>query len=158
MITKDKIEQLATTLLQEENELYVVEVKVSTANDIEIIVDCDTRVTIDKCAKLSRALDNELEAQGYDDFSIMVSSAGIGSEIKLDRQLKKCWGKLVEVIKKDGMKIVGTPQEGSTMQNIKIVYTAMEAVEGKKRKEEVEKETELSAQDVKSIKELLTIK
>ncbi len=159
MITADKIKQLADSLLQEgENELYVVEVKVSPGFDIEIIVDCDTRVTIDECAKLSRKIDSELEAQGYDDFSIVVASAGIGSELKLDRQVQKCWGKVVEVVKKDGVKLVGELAEGSTTQSITLKHTVKETVEGKKRKEEVQKVETFAGEDVKSVKEMLTIK
>ncbi len=157
MVTKDIVLKIAESQL-DNNELFVVDVKISTASDIELSIDSDTRVAIDQCAKLSRAVEAELDAQGFEDYSLLVCSAGIGYPLKVERQLKKCIGKIVEVVKNNGQKVAGELLEGATMQSVELKYSVKEAVEGKKRKELVEKIEKIDLCDAKSICEVLTIK
>ncbi len=157
MIEKEIIEQLAHRTLGEGSELFVVDIKISRAQDIEITVDSDTRVYIDECAKLSKAIESELTALGEEDFSLTVSSAGIGSPLRLQRQFDKCIGKPIEITLKQGMKVTGELTEATT-EEITIKYSVKEAVDGKKRKELVDKLETYSMEQIKAVCELLTIK
>ncbi len=158
MITKDKIREIAESFLIEGSELFVVEIKISAGNDIELTLDSDSRVSIDECVKLSRSINSELELQGYEDYSLVVTSAGIGYPLLVERQVRKCLTKMVEVVLKDGRKLQGELTELSEDGAITVSYTQKVAVEGKKRKEEVTTTETFTQEQVKTICELLMIK
>ncbi len=158
MITKDKIREIAESILGENNELFVVEVKISTANDIELTLDSDNRVSIDECVKLSRAINSELEVQGEEDYSLVVTSAGIGYPMLVDRQVRKCVGKMIEVVLLDGRKLQCELRELHENGAISVEYSQKVAIEGKKRKEEVTTVENFAREQIKTICELLMIK
>lgn len=157
MIEKQQIKEIAERLLGEDSQLFVVEIKCSVAQDIEITLDSDTRVYIDDCATLSKAIEQEFEALGEEDFSLTVTSAGIGYPLKLQRQFQKCYGKEVEIVLKGGGKLSGNLRS-STESELVLAYSEKVAVEGKKRKELVERVETYSMEQIKSVCELLTIK
>ena len=47
--------------------------------EIELLIDSDTAVKLEDCASLNRAIEAERDRE-VEDFSLMVASAGIGSE------------------------------------------------------------------------------
>ncbi len=158
MIDKERIVQIAEEVLGDNSsELFVVEVKVSTANDIEIVVDSDTRVSIDECAKLSKSIETQLEEQGVEDFSLTVCSSGIGYPLKTIRQMKKCVGKTVQIILHTGSRVERELVEVSDSE-ITVSFSEKIAVEGKKRKEVVVRTEIIPNSEIKTITELLTIK
>ena len=120
-------EQLAGT------DMFVVECSATPSNEITLIIDSDTRVTIDACASLSRAIDTHLD-RDEEDYSLTVASAGIGEPLRLLRQYRKIVGSAIEVLLTDGIKILGT-LDAADEQVITISYDEKVAVEGKKRKE-----------------------
>ncbi len=157
MINKEQILEIAQSLLPADSELFVVEVKISRAQDIELTVDSDTRVYIDECAKLSKAIEAEIDARGEEDYSLTVTSAGIGYPLLIQRQFDKCIGKPVEIVLKQGRKLSGDLLKADGNEVV-ITYSQKEAVDGKKKKELVVKEESYLMDDIKSVCELLTIK
>ena len=97
-------------------------------------------------------MDREVE-----DYSLMVASAGIGSELKLLRQYKKILGNSVEVLLKDGIKILAKLND-ATEEGIVLSYEEKQAVEGKKRKVTVEVTKEYKWEEIKYVKEYLDFK
>jgi ribosome maturation factor RimP len=87
----------------------------------------------------------------------MVASAGIGSELKLLRQYKKILGSSVEVLLKDGIKILAKLND-ATEEGIILSYEEKQAVEGKKRKVLVNVERTYSFDEIKYTKEHLDFK
>lgn len=156
MIDKSKIEQLVGDFLVDTPELFLVEVKISTSNDIEIVIDSDTHVSIDQCVALSKGIEGNLDRE-IEDFSISVYSSGIGQPLTKDRQLAKCVDKDVEVLLKNGLKIGGVLKSFDE-KHVSIEYQKKEAVEGKKRKELVVHIDQYDRAEIKNIVELLTIK
>lgn len=156
MIDKQIIENIATKYLDNE-ELFIVDIVVSGGGDIEITIDSDQRVSIDECVRISRSVDRELEEMGEEDYSIVVSSAGIGVPFKHPRQFAKAVGKSVEVVKRTGEKLVAVLQE-YTSESLTLSYEQKVLVEGKKRKELQEVVEKCDLQDIKSVCEALTIK
>lgn len=137
-------------------ELFLVEVNVSPANEIEVVVDCDTNVDIDACVSLSRAIEEAFDREA-EDFELTVTSAGVGRPLKMLRQYKKLLGKSVEVVLKDGIKIIATldaADEGS----ITLTYPEKVAVEGTKRKQTVETTKTYALDQVKTTAEYLDFK
>lgn len=132
MLTPEEIQRIAEKQL-EGTDLFVVGIKISPANEIELLVDSDTSVSIDRCVTVSRAVEAALE-EVTDDFALMVASAGIGQPLKVFRQYQKLIGRPVEVVLKNGIKITAELREANP-ESITLAYSEKVAVEGKKRKE-----------------------
>lgn len=155
MIDVTRVREIAETQM-EGTDLFVVEVRVSPANEIVVTVDSDTQVGIDRCVELSRSIEGALDRE-QEDFELTVMSAGIGQPLKMLRQYRKLIGRSVEVILKDGGKIVGNLTDASD-DSIVVEYEERVAVEGKKRKQLVTTRRKLSLDEVKSTCEYLDFK
>ena len=103
MIDCDKILEIADRELAG-TDLFTVSCKCTPMNEVELLIDSDTHVTIERCAELSRTIEAEFDRE-VEDFSLTVASAGIGSELKNIRQYRKLIGKSVEVLLLNGIKL-----------------------------------------------------
>jgi ribosome maturation factor RimP len=155
MIDVKHVMEIAERFLAD-TDMFVVECKISPMGDIELLIDSDTAVKLEDCATLNRAIEAELDRE-VEDYSLMVASAGIGSELKLLRQYKKILGNSVEVLLKDGIKILAKPND-ATEEGIVLSYEEKQAVEGKKRKVTVEVTKEYKWEEIKYVKEYLDFK
>lgn len=155
MIDVAKIEQLATAKL-DGTDLFVVEVKITPMNEIEVLIDSDTNVGIDACVELSRAIEAEFDRE-TEDFELTVASAGVGQPLKFLRQYRKLIGKSVEVLLKSGIKFVAVLTE-ATEDSMTVTMQEMVAVEGKKRKQSIEVSRTFALSDVKHTKEHIDYK
>jgi ribosome maturation factor RimP len=86
-------------------DIYLVEAAIRAGGrKIELTVDTDQGINIDRCAKLSRKLrerlegDEEFEPLAGGDFDLMVSSPGIGEPIRVSRQYRRHVGRLFKVV------------------------------------------------------------
>lgn len=140
----------------EGSDMYVVECKISPMGEIELLIDSDTAVKLEDCAALNRAIEAELDRE-VEDYSLMVASAGIGSELKLLRQYNKIIGSSVEVLLKDGIKLLAKLNSADEA-GIAISYEEKQVVEGKKRKVTVEVTKTYAWEDIKYVKEYLDFK
>ena len=155
MIVAAHVREIAEAQM-EGTDLFVVEVRVTPANEIVVTVDSDTQVGIDRCVELSRSIEEALD-RDQEDFELTVMSAGIGQPLKYLRQYRKLIGSPVEVVLKDGGKIIGKLVDASDNQ-IAVEYEERVTVEGKKRKQLVTTRRELSLDEVKSTCEYLDFK
>lgn len=118
---------------------FIVEIKVSRDNDVEIIIESDDSVvTLDDCVELSRIFEEKFDRE-KEDYSLTIGSAGLDQPFKVLRQYQKAVGTRVEVLMKDGRKLRGI-LTGASENDITLKYSVKEAVEGKKKKELVEHE------------------
>lgn len=155
MIDAAHVREIAEAQM-EGTDLFVVEVRVTPANEIVVTVDSDTQVGIDRCVELSRSIEEALD-RDQEDFELTVMSAGIGQPLKYLRQYRKLIGSPVEVVLKDGGKIIGKLVDATDNQ-IAVEYEERVTVEGKKRKQLVATRRELSLDEVKSTCEYLDFK
>lgn len=152
-----KIVEVAERWMADEGtDLFVVGCTASPANEIELLVDSDTSVSIDTCVALSRAIEAAFD-RDEEDFELTVASAGIGSELKHPRQYRKLVGRPVEVLLSGGVKILATLEQ-VTEEGMTLCYTEKQAVEGRKRKVEVEVRRTYPFSEVKYTKEYLDFK
>jgi len=100
VIEADHIETLVKEVI-EGTELFIVELSVSN-NKIKIVLDSDDRVSIKDCIRVSRNVENQLDRDEHD-FSLEVTSAGVGQPLRLLRQYEKYLGKDVEVVDVNGV-------------------------------------------------------
>ena len=155
MIEAQRVIEIAEKQLQG-SDIFVVECKTSPMGEIELLIDSDTAVKLEDCAALNRAIEAELDRE-VEDYSLMVASAGIGSELKLLRQYRKILGSSVEVLLKDGIKILAKLND-ATEEGITLSYEEKQAVEGKKRKVMVSVERTYRFDEIKYTKEYLDFK
>jgi len=106
MIEREDIIQAVREALEGRDELFCVGVKVR-GDEVEVFIDSDGRVTIDDCAALTRAVEGRFDREA-DDFSLTVSSAGIGQPLTVLRQYRKMVGREVEVVTLGGRKFTAT--------------------------------------------------
>ena len=137
-------------------DLFTVSCKCSPMNEVELLIDSDTSVTIEKCVELSRKIEAEFD-RDVEDFSLTVASAGIGSELKCVRQYRKLVGSSVEVLLLNGIKILAK-LDAVDDEGITVSYEEKQAVEGKKRKVTVEVTKEYKWEEIKYTKEYLNFK
>ena len=155
MIEAQRVIEIAEKILAD-TDIFVVDCKTSPVGDIELLIDSDTAVKLDDCARINRAIEAELDRE-VEDYSLLVASAGIGSELKLLRQYRKILGGSVEVLLKDGIKILAKLDEANE-EGITLSYEEKQAVEGKKRKVTVEVTKEYKWEEIKYTKEYLDFK
>jgi ribosome maturation factor RimP len=155
MIEAQRVIEIAEKILAD-TDIFVVDCKTSPVGDIELLIDSDTAVKLDDCARINRAIEAELDRE-VEDYSLLVASAGIGSELKLLRQYRKILGGSVEVLLKDGVKVLAKLND-ATEQGIQISYEEKQLVEGKKRKVTVEVTKDFAWEEIKYVKEYLDFK
>ncbi len=109
MISEKQIKQWAEEQL-EGTDRFVVHVKVSNDNAINVIIDSDTGVTIEHCIALSRYIEHRLD-RDKEDFELKVLSSGLEFPFTLLRQYKKYLGKRIQLKLEDGTEKKGILQE-----------------------------------------------
>jgi len=102
MDLKEKLKDLAEKSLVNPAH-FLVEVVVSKHKPwkFTVIVDGDQGIMIDDCAALSRALNESLEGEISDPYTLEVSTPGLDHPLKLKRQYKKNIGRGLKVVRKD---------------------------------------------------------
>lgn len=136
-------------------DLFVVDIVISPFLDIEVVMDSDTRVSIEQCITITKAIEAAFDRE-QEDYSLTVGSAGVGSPIKLSRQFDKILNRDVQVVLRSGAKVVGELMAHDDSA-ITIRYMTKELVEGKKRKVDVEKTEKYNFLEIKTVCEALFV-
>ena len=154
MISKEQITEIIEQSIEEP--IFLVDVLVRPGNIIVIEIDSDEGIGIDDCVNLNRKIESQLD-RDVEDFELEVGSAGITSPFKILRQYQKNIGKDVEVLSKDGRKIVGL-LKSCDVDSFVIEITKKVKPEGSKKKIEVQEEISFAYSDVKHTKYQINIK
>ncbi|MCD6178901.1 MAG: ribosome assembly cofactor RimP [Bacteroidales bacterium] len=104
MITKEQILKLAQEHLLD-SPRFLVDLTVSSDNQIMLYIDGDESVSISECVDLSRHIEFSLDRE-EEDFALNVSSAGVDMPLKFIRQYKKYIGKNFDITLLTGEKIL----------------------------------------------------
>ena len=154
MIDKTALEQVINEAL-EGSKLYLVTLKVSKDNIIDVALDSDEDITIDDCVAVNDAVHAAFD-HDEEDYELTVGSYGITSPLLLPRQYQKNVGYEVEVLTADGRKLKGVladaDEEGFTLS-----MTVKRKLEGKKRPELVEEQERFNYNDIKYTKNIINI-
>jgi ribosome maturation factor RimP len=154
MIDKTALEQVINEAL-EGSKLYLVTLKVSKDNIIDVALDSDEDITIDDCVAVNDAVHAAFD-RDEEDYELTVGSYGITSPLLLPRQYQKNVGYEVEVLTADGRKLKGVladaDEEGFTLS-----MTVKRKLEGKKRPELVEEQERFNYNDIKYTKNIINI-
>jgi ribosome maturation factor RimP len=116
-----QLEELIRHKLEEADwaDCFLIEVTISPLKAVEVIIDADEGVNFDQCKKLSRFIENwldgvdEVNPQGTgtgilgDDYTLEVSSPGVGRPLKFFRQYPRNVGRTLEVLNTEGVVLQG---------------------------------------------------
>jgi ribosome maturation factor RimP len=148
-MTKEQIIQAVEQAVAERG-CFLVEVTVSKDNDIEVIIEKEEGVVDwEDCAALDKVV-HEAFDQDVEDYALTVSSAGLDRPFKVLKQYLKAVGSKVDVKFKGGRRLVAL-LKAATEEAVTLQYTALEAVEGKKKKEKVEHEETCPLAEINSV-------
>ena len=152
MIDKVKIAELVNEKLTDDQ--FLVDVTISSGNEIHIMVDSDTGISINQIVEISRYVESKLDRDA-EDFELSVFSAGLSEPFRLVRQYKRNEGKEIEVLLANGQKLNGL-LIGVENQGIDLEVTTREKPEGsKKKKELITKVHHLEYSEIKEAKKIL---
>ncbi|HAC40629.1 MAG TPA: ribosome assembly cofactor RimP [Rikenellaceae bacterium] len=148
-MTKEQIIEATQEAIAERG-CFLVEVTVSKDNDIEVVIEKEEGIVDwEDCAAIDKVV-HEAFDQDVEDYALTVSSAGLDRPFKVLKQYEKALGTLVEVKFKGGRKLLAT-LTGASEDAIGLKYTALEAVEGKKKKEKVEHDETYPLSEINSV-------
>ena len=150
MIDKNRIEGIIKEHISG-TDIFLVSVKVSSANRITVLADKKNGITIDECVAIHRYLENALN-RDEEDYEMQVSSPGLDLPFLVLEQYFKNEGKKVEVTDNDGTKYSGI------LKNITSGGFELDTEVKVKGKPKEIKELSFNFDQVKSTRVVLTIK
>ena len=106
MILKEEIEKIASVKAQELNGC-IVDVTISSGNDIVVYFDKIGGVQIEECVTISKSI-NDYFDRDIEDYALTVCSPGLTNPFKIKAQYEINKGREVIVKKSDGKKVSGT--------------------------------------------------
>ena len=106
MILKKEIEKIASVKAQELNG-SIVDVTISSGNDIIVYFDKIGGVQIEECVSISKSI-NDYFDRDIEDYALTVCSPGLTNPFKIKEQYEINKGREVIVKKSDGKKVSGT--------------------------------------------------
>jgi len=148
MIDKQHIENLLEDCL--DPAYFMVDLKISSNNKIQVFLDGDEGLPIDVCAKVSRCLEAGLDRE-KNDFDLTVSSAGADAPLVMPRQYFKHIGRTLDVYDQDGNSWQGelkTVEE----EGFQIRFSKKEKDPETGKKKQIEKQKEFTFGEVQKVK------
>lgn len=152
MIDKKIIEDIVTERIAD-SDLFLVEVKIDTQNNITVTLDSPEGISVDTCVFMSQYIESQLDRE-KEDFALEVSSPGIGQPLKVLPQYKKILNSTVEVLLSNGIKLNGILRDANT-EGILLEYETKEKPEGAKRPIKVIKTEPYKFSEIKTVKETI---
>jgi ribosome maturation factor RimP len=105
-MNKERVKQLLTEALDENEELFLIELSFLAENKIYIEVDGNMGVNLKECIRISRHINNNLDRE-EEDFGLEVTSPDVANPLKVLRQYQKNIGRVLTVKTKENAKLEG---------------------------------------------------
>lgn len=152
MLDKTKLKDFIQSRL-DGTDCFLTELDVTNDNVVRVEIDSDSRVDLDFCVELNRAIEQEFPSD-EEDYELEVGSAGLTSPLKLPRQYRKYIGRDLEVYTAGGRKLTGMLREADE-EGITLVVKVKKREEGAKRPIEVEERLRLPYAEIRKAVYLL---
>lgn len=152
MLDKTKLKDFIDSRL-DGTDCFLTELTVTPDNVVRVEIDSDSRVDLDFCVELNRAIEQEFPSD-EEDYELEVGSAGLTSPLKLPRQYRKYIGRDLEVYTAGGRKLTGMLREADE-EGITLVVKVKKREEGAKRPIEVEERLRLPYAEIRKAVYLL---
>ena len=96
MIDQELVKKLVNEAVEENSDLFLIDLKISTDGKIMVIVDGLKGVTVKECIRISRHIEHNIDREEVD-FSLEVSSPGAMEPLVDKRQYVKNLGRQLEL-------------------------------------------------------------
>lgn len=149
MISVQKIKEIADIKIAEGTN-FIVDISVKPGNKIVVLLDNDKGVSISDCVAMSRHIEFSLDREEAD-FELNVMSPGLTEPLKILRQYQKYLEKEVDVVTIDRKKITGKLLSVND-EGVKLETKTKEKVEGKKGKQVIINNINLTFSQIKETK------
>jgi len=93
---RDIVKKLVDEAIFENQELFLIDLKISSDNKIIVIVDGDKGISLKECMRISRHVEHNLDRDTID-FSLEVTSPGATEPLMNRRQYIKNLGRTLEI-------------------------------------------------------------
>ena len=144
-----KIEAHLQKLFEEEEfqDCFIVEINVNGTSKLEVYIDADNGIDFTRCRKVSRHLEEEIEANEWmnEKYTIDVSSPGVDRPLKFKRQYKRNIGRKMAVIDDEGHKTEG---ELISTDEEQIILEFKDRIKVGKRKKTVVVQKEIKFENI----------
>ncbi len=151
---RGKVTRLLEQALEKNKSLFLIDLSISEANQIRVILDGDNGVTVEDCITVSREIEHNLDREEQD-FSLEVMSAGVSEPLEIPRQYKKNLGRKLKVKTKTGELVEGQLAVADD-EKITLQWKAREPKPVGKGKVTVEKEAVLPYAAIADAKVMIT--
>lgn len=142
---REKVAGLLEDALKQNESLFLIDLSISESNQIRVIIDGDSGVSVQDCIDISRAIEHNLDRE-QEDFSLEVHSAGVSEPLTMVRQYKKNAGRNLKV--KTATQTIEGKLEEVNDTAIKLTWKAREPKPVGKGKVTVQKEAEIPYSDI----------
>ncbi|MEZ4803345.1 MAG: ribosome assembly cofactor RimP [Gelidibacter sp.] len=153
MLKESTVKVLIDNALEERNDLFLIDLKVSPDNKINVVIDGDNGVSVEDCIFISRAIEHNLDRE-EEDFSLEVTSAGATSPLTEKRQYKKNIGRILQVKSKEQPKMEALLTEADD-NYITLEWKAKEPKPVGKGKMTVNKQAKIEYDDILEAKVII---
>lgn len=155
MIDKSKVKAIVDEWL-EGKDYFLVDLTISDDDKIVVEIDHAEGVWIEDCVELSRFIESKLNREDGD-YELEVGSAGLGQPFKVPQQYQIHLGEEVEVMTREGKKLVGVLKEADETSFV-VTVKVKEKPEGAKRPVMVDKDFKFGYDEPKYTKYLISFK
>lgn len=142
------VKQLIDEAVAENPALFLVDWSISLDNAIEVLVDGDEGLSIDEIVRISRHVEHNLDRE-VDDFSLKVSSPGVGTPLQMPRQYKKNLNRKLKVTLSESGKDIEGDLISADEEGIVLSWKVREPKPVGKGKHTVDKEERIAYEAIK---------
>jgi ribosome maturation factor RimP len=147
---EEKINELLAAKFQEETfkDCFLVEFNLHRGNKLEVFIDCDSGLTLEKCQQISRYLESYIDEQGWlgEQYVLEVSSPGLSRPLKFSRQFVKNIGRELEITLNEGIVKKGVLK---SVGETSVILEETTIISGEKKKNKMVVQTELPFAHIK---------
>jgi ribosome maturation factor RimP len=147
-MNQEKVKKLIDEAVEENPSLFLIDWKISPDNSIEVLVDGDESISIEEIVRISRHVEHNLDRE-EEDFSLNVSSAGVGNPLILPRQFKKNLGRILKILKTEDNKEIEGELVSADENAIELKWKTREPKLVGKGKQTVEKQEKINYSNIK---------
>ncbi|WP_457610574.1 ribosome assembly cofactor RimP [Lutibacter sp.] len=123
-MNKEKVKNLLNNALEQNTELFLIELKFLADNKIYVEVDGDKGVSLKECIRISREIEHNLDRE-EEDFSLEVTSPDVTNPLRVRRQYVKNINRTLGVKLQDNTTVQGVLKK-VTENEIELEWTARE--------------------------------
>ncbi len=154
MITKEIISGLVSGVMDEN--MFLVDVAVGADNEIVVEIDSFPGLTIDQCVAVSRHIESNLD-RNLEDYSLKVSSPGLGQPFKVIQQYRKQVGREIELTTGENGRITGMLSRVDET-GVELKVKVKEKTDAGKKPAQVTKTLSVPFEDIRKAKVVISFK